>query len=48
MLANAFSIGISAYFYYSFMNDQPDEFGNQAKINATVVGVCLTATLGNL
>ena len=48
MLGSVFSIGVSGFFYYSFMNDQPDDYGNQAKINNTVVGLCLTATFGNL
>ena len=48
MLGSAFSFGASAFLYYAGMKDQPDINGDQAQINNLVLGICLTATLGNL
>ena len=48
MLGSAFSFGTSAFLYYAGMKDQPDFNDDQAQINNLVLGICLTATLGNL
>jgi hypothetical protein len=48
MVGSAFSFGMSAFFYYAGMKDQPDADGYQAQINNLVLGICFTATLGNL
>ncbi len=48
MLGSVFSLGTSAFLYYASMKDQPDSYGNQAQIKNFVIGICLTATLGNL
>ena len=48
MIGSAFSFGTSAFIYYAGMKDQPDSEGYKAQINNLVLGVCLTATLGNL
>ena len=48
MVGNSFSFGTSAFFYYAGMKGQPDYEGTKAQINNLVLGICLTATLGNL
>jgi hypothetical protein len=48
MVGSAFSFGTSAFIYFAGMKDQPDLEGDQAQINNLVLGICLTATLGNL
>ena len=48
MIGSAFSFGTSAFIYYAGMKDQPDFNDDQAQINNLVLGICLTATLGNL
>lgn len=48
MLGSAFSFGASAFLYYAGMKSQPDTEGTKMQINDLVIGICLTATLGNL
>jgi len=48
MLGSVFSFGTSAFIYYAGMKDQPDAEGYKAQINNFVLGICVTATLGNL
>ena len=48
MLGSAFSFGASAFLYYAGMKSQPDTEEIKTQINNLVIGICLTATLGNL